>query len=273
MIGIQLQGQLGNQLFQIAFIRLASKILNESYTIIDDKAYGCIVERYFKIRFWESKFFRRLLKRYFFLVKRETFEFNNWQKTERVISLLKPGKLYKGFFQSENFFRETTNRNSFIIKEEYRRVFINKYGELFMKYKIIVIHVRLKDYFEIGDEKLGGKGLQLPFNYYRKAIEEIEIDDKTRVIVISDDPEYIRKNFQLDVPFSIVTNHFIIDLLLLINANVLILSNSSFSWWGAYLNKSDNLKVIVPEYWMGFKVQKNYPVEIIPDTWIKVPVL
>jgi hypothetical protein len=270
MIGIRLQGQLGNQLFQIAFIRLASKILDESYAIIDDKAYGCLVDKYFKLRIWERKYFRRLITKFFYLVKRETFEFNNWQETDKVLSLLKPGVVYKGFFQSENFFRSTTNKNSFIIKKRFRKTFNRKYGEVFKKYKIVVIHVRLKDYFEIGDDKLGGKGLQLPFTYYSQAINEIEIDKNTRVIVISDDPEFVRENFILDVPYSVETNHFIIDLLLLINANIVILSNSSFSWWGAYLNKSEDLKVIAPKYWMGFKVQKNYPVEIIPDNWSTV---
>jgi hypothetical protein len=272
MIGIRLQGQLGNQLFQIAFIRSASKILDETYAIIDDNTYGCIVEKYFKLKIYERKLFRRILEKYFFLVQRETCEINNWMETERVVSSLKSGILYKGFFQSENFFRDITNKDSFRIKEKFRRVFNKKYGEIFNKYKIVVIHIRLGDYLKIGNENLGGTGLQLPINYYRKAIECIEIDDKTRVIVISDDPEYVRNNFRLDVPFSIETNHFIIDLLLLMNANTLILSNSSFSWWGAYLNKTDDLKVIAPKYWMGFKVQKWYPVEILPDSWTALSV-
>ena len=272
MIGIQLQGQLGNQLFQIAFVRLSSKILGEFYAILEDKSYGFLAEKYFRLKFYERKYFRKIIKHVFFLKPRKIVEFNNWQEPEVILDALKPGVIYRGFFQSDFFLRDINSKKLFIIKKKYQRIFFEKYGELFIRYKVVIIHIRLKDYMEIGTEELGGKDLHLPLEYYQKAIEKIEIGDNTKVLVISDDSQYVKQNLKLNIPFSIEENHFIIDFLLLVNAHSLILSNSSFSWWGAYLNTRQDLKVIAPEFWLGFKVQKTYPVDIIRNSWTTVPV-
>lgn len=272
MIGIQLQGQLGNQLFQIAFVRLSSKILREFYAILEDKSYGLLAEKYFKLKFYERKYFRKIIKHIFFYKPREIIEFNNWQEPEIILDSLKPGVIYKGFFQSDFFLKNVNRGRLFRIKKKYQRIFLNKYADLFKRHKVVIIHIRLKDYMEIGTEELGGKDLHLPLEYYQKALEKIEIYDNTKVLVISDDIQYVKQNLKLNIPFSIEENHFIIDFLLLVNANSIIISNSSFSWWGAYLNTRQDLKVIAPEFWLGFKVQKTYPVDIIRTSWSTVPV-
>jgi hypothetical protein len=272
MIGIQLQGQLGNQLFQIAFIRRASKILHQFYAIIDDKSYGCLAEKYFILKFHERRYFRKIVKRLFFLTPRKIIEFSNWQKPGEILDSLEPGVTYAGFFQSEGFLDNAERRNYFRIKRKYQRVFLKKYGDLFKGHKVIIVHIRLKDYLKIGTEELGGKGLQLPLEYYQHALDQLELDDNTKVLVISDDIQYVQQNLNLAVPFSIEENHFIIDFLLLKNANGLIISNSSFSWWGAYLNTNVDLKVIAPEFWLGYKVKKTYPVDIISTSWSIAPV-
>jgi len=47
---------------------------------------------------------------------------------------------------------------------------------------------------------------------------------------------------------------------------VLILANSTFSWWGAYLNPN-NPVVFAPKYWLGFKVNLEYPKGIMSVDW------
>ncbi len=272
MIGLQLQGQLGNQLFQIAFIRFTSKILHESYVIIDDKSYGCLAEKYFILRFYEKRYFRKILKYLFLRKPRKILEFNNWQESGTVMGSIKPGALYKGFFQSDFFLNNVAGEKLFRIKKKYKRIFIEKYGDLFKRYKVVLIHIRLKDYLEIGTKELGGRDLHLPLEYYRKAFEKLETDENTKVLVISDDIQYVKQNFKLGVPFGVEENPSVIDFLLLVNANSLVISNSTFSWWGAYLNTREDLKVIAPEFWLGFKVKKTYPVDIICNTWSTVQV-
>jgi hypothetical protein len=272
MIAIRLQGQLGNQLFQIGFIRYVSQILGESYTIIDDKSYGCLPDRYFSLRLRERKFSRRILNKYFFLKTRKVKEYSNWLEPSGIISELEAGVIYQGFFQSERLLGTAGTGMLFRVRKEYLKLFREKYGETLRDFKIVAVHIRLRDYLEIGDEKLGGKGLQLPLSYYASVIGQIPVDEGTRVMVISDDTGYVRANLKLNVPFTIEENSFIIDLLLLMHADILVLSNSTFSWWGAYMNTRKDRKVYAPEYWMGFKVGKTYPVDIINNGWTLVPV-
>jgi len=272
MIGIQLQGQLGNQLFQIAFIRHVSKTLRECYVILDDKSYGCIAEKYFRLQFFEKRYPRKILKKFFLLSPRKTLEFNNWQEPGIVLHSLKPGVIYKGFFQSDKFFSPYFKKKPFKIKKKYQKEFFQKYGELFKNFKVVVVHIRLKDYLDIGNENLGGKGLNLPISFYQNAVEYFKKEDNTKFLVISDDIDFVKQNLKLDLPFSLEINNPVIDFQLMVNADRLIISNSSYSWWGAFLNTKKDLKVIAPQFWLGFKVRKNYPVSIIRNSWSAIPV-
>jgi len=50
-----------------------------------------------------------------------------------------------------------------------------------------------------------------------------------------------------------------------------IMSNSSFSWWGSYLNKNINKKIYCPSIWFGPKGENNYQ-DIYEDDWVKIEV-
>ena len=59
------------------------------------------------------------------------------------------------------------------------------------------------------------------------------------------------------------------DLKLLSLCDNNIIANSSFSWWGAWLNTSENKKVVAPKSWFGPDKQLDDK-DIIPDSWIKI---
>jgi hypothetical protein len=87
-------------------------------------------------------------------------------------------------------------------------------------------------------------------------------------IFISDDMEWVKNNFKGDNIFYSPLKDAILDLTLMTVCNNIIIANSTFSWWGAYLNKK-NKKVISPKIWFGHRGPKDY-FDIVPNNWIKI---
>jgi hypothetical protein len=54
------------------------------------------------------------------------------------------------------------------------------------------------------------------------------------------------------------------------NCNHHIISNSTFSWWGAWLNDNENKIVIGPKTWIAIPERKNFNEEIMPKRWIRI---
>ena len=89
---------------------------------------------------------------------------------------------------------------------------------------------------------------------------------------LSDDIDQVKDQFNYVKKTHFSTSDVITDLQFIINAQTCILSCSTFSWWGAWLNEIENKTIFVPEHFLGFKVNKEYPVKIIPNSWTKVKV-
>lgn len=270
MIAVQLEGQLGNQMFQTAFIRSASKRLKTLYFIQKDKAWGNQVAVWFRVPWMESRLFGKICRWMRTDRNLAHSEYSNWQDPADVIDNLRNNTLYNGFFQSAVYFNK---RDAvFKIRKKYRTLFEKQYPEFRHGEDYIVVHIRLGDYKEFGNDRLGGKGMTLPLAYYYEALREADPEMNKKVFVISDDPASARKYFLPGRKISYAENSAIIDLQLMIHAQTLILSCSSFSWWGAWLNNHPRRRVIAPEYWLGFKVKKTYPAGIVLPEWINLSV-
>ncbi|RYD77003.1 MAG: alpha-1,2-fucosyltransferase, partial [Sphingobacteriales bacterium] len=107
--------------------------------------------------------------------------------------------------------------------------------------------------------------ISLPTSYYHDAIKET-LRDNSFYIIISDDHEFVKKEFSYLDHKYISNCSEIIDLQFLMNADQCIISNSTFGWWGAYLNPK-NPPVVVPKYWLGFAEKVEFPCNIIPKEW------
>ena len=156
--------------------------------------------------------------------------------------------LINGYFQSEKYFMSHRNEilNLFEINDEIKDKLINKYGEILTK-KTCSIHVRRGDYV-----RLNQYHTVQPIDYYEKSIKLIGEDYE--YLIFSDDIEWCKTNFDF-----IQTKHFIEDdtdyenLYLMSMCDHNIIANSSFSWWGSWMNKNENKKVISPKNWFGDK--------------------
>jgi len=97
-----------------------------------------------------------------------------------------------------------------------------------------------------------------------------EKHENLQVIIFSDDIKWCEENLQIQNKnkFYVLTNDAIKDLYLMQKCDHHIIANSSFSWWGAWLNAKPNKTVIAPAKW--FNSNEINSSDIIPDSWIKI---
>ncbi|MBB2144104.1 hypothetical protein GM921_01280 [Pedobacter sp. LMG 31464] len=293
MIVVKLQGRLGNQLFQYAFAYSTAKKLSTRY-YLDQEIEKCILIKYFDISTGTFNLLDKTLfsikdyKRFFSLYLRKKFyksikllmhyksiySFPFTAAFDEVNKTIKNNSIYEGYFQSTLFFKdhEVNIKEKLTIKRKYKELYQQKYKGL-LKNKVAVIHVRRTDYQNLGTLGLGNDDLTLPLNYYHNLIENLcKKDANLYFVFISDDTPFIIKEFEY-LPNKHISNESeIIDLQHLIYADICIISNSTFSWWGAYLNNKPNKIVYAPKYFLGFHIDKTLPPEIYPENWIQIEV-
>ena len=113
--------------------------------------------------------------------------------------------------------------------------------------------------------------------YYRLAIERIEEEiEEPFFYFFSDDPEWVKTNYSLPnmkvVDWNNRENSFI-DMYLMSEAKHNIIANSTFSWWGAFLNKNPNKRVIGPNFWFKSEADLGEPITanaIMDNRWIRI---
>lgn len=115
----------------------------------------------------------------------------------------------------------------------------------------ISLHVRRGDY--IGNKILGEL---IDINYYLKALDIIsKKTSNPHFFIFSDDPDWVAKNLlkEINAPITQIDwnkgSKSYLDMQLMSSCRHHIIPNSSFSWWGAYLAKSEGQLVVAPKNW------------------------
>ena len=89
-------------------------------------------------------------------------------------------------------------------------------------------------------------------------------------VIFSDDPAWVRKNIKL--PYRVVymndQGHYknYEDMALMSRCKAHVIANSSFSWWGAWLNPDPAKKVVAPAQWFGNVATRE--LDILPEEWV-----
>jgi hypothetical protein len=273
MIGVALLGRFGNQMFQYALaVRITSR-LNTKFFMIENEFFPYIIGNYFELPSCKplSRIFR---ERLFRLRKKDPpiVVFDPRKSFEENKALLdKDDCIYNGYFQSEHYFKEVFPQlqKEFKIKNKYL-VDVKKVLNIFNDKPLLVLHVRRTDYLGHGDDSLGGADMSLPPEYYKKCLSLIDDHGNYNIVFVTDDPDHVKEKYKEYDPIVSSSADLIVDFQILLAADILVIANSSFSWWGAYLNTRKK-RVLSPRYWLGFRIKKDYPTaEVIPDSWEKI---
>lgn len=170
--------------------------------------------------------------------------------------------IHGGYYQSQKFFSEKLI-NGIKIKKNYLVKAKDFLTDIPTKFELVFVHIRRGDYENF---KVWGKNILLPVEYYKVAMEFInsKLNGKAFYIFLSDNPEYVKKEFYYLKNKKIsINNHFATDLAIMSLCKHGILSISTFSWWGAYLIKNKGL-ILAPKYWLGINDKIEAPKNIFP---------
>lgn len=298
---IQLSGGLGNQMFQYAFAKaIISKTNGELYldTTLLEKTYllGKNVTRRkveldifhlsranksyrpFTINLGYSKLSLRIYEwvNFFYLKKKRIVKIIQNQRISPLDFINKvTGNCYLiGSFQSELYFDDIKSE---IVKEfEFKEDLVgeNKLTELLIKStNAVSVHVRRGDYLYSHNVDIHGV---CSIDYYARGINYIksQINDCS-FFVFSDDIEWAKHNLN----FGDSNNYFIAhnngpnsynDMRLMSLCKHNIIANSSFSWWGAWLNQFSDKIVIAPQKWLNDDKYELMERSIVPHSWVKL---
>ena len=244
MIYCNLKGGLGNMLFQIAATIQFSKKLGVEYSFpnllthkrnFDGKSVIPSYGGFFKnLKNDKPKKNANLISFPFHYVEMEV-------EDESIID---------GFFQSEKYFKNA--------REEILNIF-PKYHNFTDR---VSVHVRRGDY--IGKQKFHNV---LPIEYYKKAFTFFK---GKKFLFFSDDIEWCKKTFVGQEFEFHKTRGDMADIAIMSSCEHNIVANSSFSWWGAWLNQNDNKKVISPSQWVGPALCHLDTKDIHCEEWIKI---
>ena len=188
-----------------------------------------------------------------------------------------------GYFQTEKYFKEIEDqiRKDFIFRDEWLEP-CKGFLQEFEGQEIAFLHVRRGDPNLV--DRRGFKWAYVncsdqhpvqPLEYYEEAIKRLPED--MLILVFSDSIEWCKEQefFQPDrFLFSESEDKYsdgalvpYVDLCLMSLCDHAIIANSSMSWWGAWLMKNPNKKVIAPKMWFGTAYSQHNTEDIYCDNW------
>ncbi len=277
---IKITGGLGNQLFVYAFyIAMKSRFPNTRIDLSDMVHYnvhnGYELNRVFGLPNDEFCINQPLKKVLEFLFFKVILERKQNLETMEVYhkKFLNPNIYFKGFYQSERFFKgsEETVRQAFKFNMEMANPQSRDMAErIDNDPQAVSIHIRRGDYLKPQHWKNTGSVCQLP--YYKNAIEELERRvENPHYYVFSDDLDWVKESLNLKNATYVDWNRgedSWQDMMLMSHCRSHIICNSTFSWWGAWLDPKADKIVIMPERWF----QNEETPYIFPEGWIKVKI-
>ena len=279
---VKFQGGLGNQMFQYALYRKFQSMGYDTYADLYHYRQKKYETRPLQLsvfgidlreadradviqlsgnedRWFDIVWLKHIGKKTYYREKDISYKEEIWKMTNGY---------FHGFWQSEKYFYDIEDilRNEFVLSDTVQFDLVNRQMQLKIKedQKAVSVHIRRGDYLENPMY-----GCICTEEYYKKAIDYIKQRvENAKFYLFSNDMPYVQDRFRGE-EFVYVENNSedkgYIDLYLMSLCKHHIIANSSFSWWGAWLNAAKSKIVVAPSIWLT-----NAPArDVVPDTWIR----
>ena len=298
MLIVRLKGGLGNQMFQYAFAKRLSIELDKMLTI--DNVTG------FKTDFYKREYDLHKFGIQNNFIYNNSIKILSKMVTDRKVgnilryyvnNILKNIYILKeedgyigqfkdlsdysllyidGYWQNYEFFMPFNNRISkdFSVKSS----FLEQHKEIvykILKSNSVSIHVRrLHGVSTDGYINKFGRNFHgtIPYGYYKEAINIINnrIGD-LHLFFFSDDIDWVKENMKFHCKTEYISGYQDYEELWLMSlCKYNVVANSSFSWWGAWLNSYQNKMVIAPKKWYNNRIMNLKTNNLIPDNWVRL---
>lgn len=280
MIIVNLTGGLGNQMFQYAFVKELQSRGIKAYSNFYQLGKDRDIEKAFNIEpskkeknitsFFSKNIIFRLLRKFFIIHIIEpqslysTYD-SKYLSDKHILPLH-----YVGTWQSERYFEGIKNSIDSIFK------FANKLSNNTCNWRdkissspnSVAIHIRRGDYLK--PEYITLFGGICTLDYYYDAINYIEKKvSNPSYFIFTNDAAWVESNLKIDNSFLVEGNDgedSWQDMYLMSLCKHAVIANSTFSWWGAYLNKNKRKIVIAPRKWFNTIEAPD----IVPSNWIRL---
>ncbi|MGJ0338332.1 alpha-1,2-fucosyltransferase [Aliarcobacter cryaerophilus] len=286
MVIVKIIGGLGNQMFQYAYAKALEQKGHE--VKIDISAFetyklhgGYQLDKYNidldssikdeNDKFYKNTFFYKVLRRFGMdfsrRIKEKTLLF------DKKFLEIEDNSYLDGYFQCEKYFKDI---REIILKQFTINQDISNYTKE-IKNKIqnsqnsCSLHIRRGDFVNSTNINIHGA---CDIEYYKKAMKYLEEKvENINYFIFSDDIEWVKENLAIQNTIYIDSKekripHEDIYLMSLCKNN--IIANSSFSWWGAWLNQNENKIVIAPKRWFADDKLESQSKDIVCESWVKI---
>lgn len=282
MIIVRLVGGLGNSMFEYALGRRLS-IQNSDELRFDISSYK--TNKIADCSYWLESFDIDIRGKTIGPAGRLVHEMTHMRRIQTIkarffefdptILTLRGDIMLHGWWQSEKYFREIreTLLKDFTPCEALSAENIAAKSRMSSQ-NSIAVHIRRADY--VANPKTRRIHGELPQRYFLEAIEYIKEKTGTPVLYIfSDDLAWVKNNWTF--PYETIYVDWNPDDPIGWKAMIMqsygkhnIIANSSFGWWGAWLNQNPDKIVVTPEKWF-----RDYPAhntrDLVPESWVRIP--
>jgi hypothetical protein len=290
MIALKLWGGLGNQLFQYAFGKSLAISENKElffYSIphMNNKSKSPLEVFMMDIKYLDerqiSKFYLFSNSRFLSRIERKII--SRFPSVNRKVLVEKAlwfhqlenskATCYDGYWQSYKYFNSIMDELLSEIRLKDKYDLPEGLSREITECNSVSVHIRRGDYLSKANENIY---YRCGTDYYKRAISFInkEVVDPVYYI-FSDDLFWVKENYMFLKDFDIRYVEYSsealpnTDLILMSHCRHNIIANSTFSWWGAYLNRNHEKTVIVPKHWYQKTIRYSVD-DLIPQGWTQM---